>query len=301
MHRDVKIGLSLGILLVGIVGALFLRREPEKKNGPPDLKEPGKLDDIIASKQVKPHITGIDDTTDDPPSVKKESAKMKSKEGYQMTDLTKEDGALQRDLLNNRPPSAPDPISPPKPKSEQTKPENVAAQSPAHNGDWDTPNSQKAKAKSAEVATKDNQPTVKSQTHTIQPGDTLSSIAVRYLGSSTRYREIYEANRNVLKTPNSLPEGATLVIPASKAEVKGPASAMKQAPPKPPVTEEAPIDSTPRFAPSKPPFRPRGKSVTPERSSLLDKSPASEKPPRIEVDDTPVSPTEPDLPVVQPR
>jgi nucleoid-associated protein YgaU len=57
--------------------------------------------------------------------------------------------------------------------------------------------------------------------HTIHDGDTLESLAVRYLGDSQRAAEILELNRNVLSDPELLPIGMTIVIPP--AEPAGPA------------------------------------------------------------------------------
>ena len=51
--------------------------------------------------------------------------------------------------------------------------------------------------------------------HRIADGDTLSKLAERYLGRSERYLEIYNANRDVLASPDLLPIGATLRIPPS--------------------------------------------------------------------------------------
>ena len=33
MQRDMKVGMAVGVALIGIVGALFFRREPESKEG----------------------------------------------------------------------------------------------------------------------------------------------------------------------------------------------------------------------------------------------------------------------------
>jgi nucleoid-associated protein YgaU len=52
-----------------------------------------------------------------------------------------------------------------------------------------------------------------SVTHKIGDGDTLSGIAAKYLGRADRYLEIYNANRDVLKSPDLLPIGKTLKIP----------------------------------------------------------------------------------------
>ena len=52
--------------------------------------------------------------------------------------------------------------------------------------------------------------------HTIHDGDTLESLAVRYLGDSQRAAEILELNRNVLSNPELLPIGMTIVIPPAE-------------------------------------------------------------------------------------
>jgi nucleoid-associated protein YgaU len=49
--------------------------------------------------------------------------------------------------------------------------------------------------------------------HVVQEGETLFSLASRYYNDSTRFVELYQANREVLTTPEQLPEGAELVIP----------------------------------------------------------------------------------------
>jgi nucleoid-associated protein YgaU len=51
------------------------------------------------------------------------------------------------------------------------------------------------------------------RTHKIVDGDTLGALAERYLGSKDRRLEIYEANRNVLPSPELLPIGVVLKIP----------------------------------------------------------------------------------------
>ena len=51
------------------------------------------------------------------------------------------------------------------------------------------------------------------RTHKIVDGDTLFLLAKRYLGRRDRHRELFEANRDVLKTPDVLPIGVVLKIP----------------------------------------------------------------------------------------
>jgi nucleoid-associated protein YgaU len=55
-------------------------------------------------------------------------------------------------------------------------------------------------------------------------GDTLASLAKRYLGDAARAGEIFEANRDVLPSPDTLPIGAILRIPPRcPSEADGPA------------------------------------------------------------------------------
>lgn len=52
-----------------------------------------------------------------------------------------------------------------------------------------------------------------SRRHTVAQGDTLYKIAQRYYGSGAKWRDILEANRDVLKNENSVRPGMELRIP----------------------------------------------------------------------------------------
>jgi nucleoid-associated protein YgaU len=54
--------------------------------------------------------------------------------------------------------------------------------------------------------------TTETKTHTVRDGDTLRKLAERYLGDSSRFLEIYESNRQLLRSPEVLPIGARLSI-----------------------------------------------------------------------------------------
>ena len=56
-----------------------------------------------------------------------------------------------------------------------------------------------------------------SSIYTVKKGDTLNRIAKRELGSYNRWKEIYEANRDRLRSPNKLAIGMKLVIPGMSA------------------------------------------------------------------------------------
>jgi len=49
--------------------------------------------------------------------------------------------------------------------------------------------------------------------YTVQPGDTLSSIAQRFYGSPADWQSLYQANRSVIKNPNVIYPGEVLNVP----------------------------------------------------------------------------------------
>jgi nucleoid-associated protein YgaU len=51
------------------------------------------------------------------------------------------------------------------------------------------------------------------RTHVVAEGDSLTRISIRYYGSSNRWQDIYEANRDVLQGENALRPGQRLRIP----------------------------------------------------------------------------------------
>jgi len=60
------------------------------------------------------------------------------------------------------------------------------------------------------------------RTHKIVDGDTLEALAERYLGSAGRSAEIYEANRDVLPSPQLLPIATELKIPPRRSQSTSP-------------------------------------------------------------------------------
>lgn len=51
------------------------------------------------------------------------------------------------------------------------------------------------------------------QTYVVRPGDSLAKISIRFYGTSRRYMDIYNANRDILSSPSSIAVGQTLRIP----------------------------------------------------------------------------------------
>jgi nucleoid-associated protein YgaU len=74
--------------------------------------------------------------------------------------------------------------------------------------------------------------------YTVKRGQSLSIIALRTLGDSERYMEIYQANRDQLKSPDDLHPGMVLKIPAAE---KG---ATPSAPPKKSESTPAAVENS---------------------------------------------------------
>jgi nucleoid-associated protein YgaU len=53
----------------------------------------------------------------------------------------------------------------------------------------------------------------KARTHTVQKGDTLQSLSLKYYGTRSSWDKIYQVNRNVLASKDQLKIGQQLLIP----------------------------------------------------------------------------------------
>ncbi len=51
------------------------------------------------------------------------------------------------------------------------------------------------------------------KTYTVVRGDSLSKIAKREYGDMTKWRKIYEANKDVIDNPDLIEPGQNLIIP----------------------------------------------------------------------------------------
>jgi nucleoid-associated protein YgaU len=49
--------------------------------------------------------------------------------------------------------------------------------------------------------------------YTVKPGDTLSRISYQFYGDASQYKKIFDANRGILRDPNTISPGQELTIP----------------------------------------------------------------------------------------
>lgn len=186
MHRDAKLGLVLAILVMGFAAAFCC---PRQKRGDAS----GAMADL--------HLPQIDH------DLKARHAKV------------------------YLPPERPvEPVRPVEPifSTAKTDPQTATAPSISSAVADSPPPSDPAStaplawSQSSEQELDDAEETAPSATaqHVVAPGDTLSSIALKHLGSSTQYARLFEANRDLLSSPDALQIGMVLTIPGKEAPVR---------------------------------------------------------------------------------
>ena len=57
-----------------------------------------------------------------------------------------------------------------------------------------------------------------SRTYTVEKGDTLSHIAKAHYGKASKWRAIFDANRDILDDPDKIRPGQVLTIPDLEAD-----------------------------------------------------------------------------------
>lgn len=200
MEQRVKVAAAGGILLTGIVAALLFRRDPP----PPTPPAPGVSNDLIL-KRVDPSPGTRQGNLGTGPSMPGDP----QGNGRSATVLTP--------LGSSQPP-------PDLAKSYPGVP-------PSGNSRWGISMGQ---------VLPETAPSPPRQVHTVVDGDTLADLADRYLGSKERAWAIFEANRDVLSSPQVLPIGVDLKIPP--AESLPPSAVAPPASPLPGRLPMVPID-----------------------------------------------------------
>lgn len=240
MQRDVKLGLALGILVIGFAAAFCFPRQPsgEVAMNPAAGLKLAAVDEDIRQERRRTFV-GDELTPPEQPTLAPAID----------TDLPPLQTAAMRAQAAQR--SAPDPIRRDVPPPVEAPEIGSLAQ-----GSVATP----------VVETPVMEPAVE-EFYTVQSGDTLSAVASKTLGSARKFETIYDANRDVLATPNSLRIGMKLRIPQTVESVaKRSAEATIPVAQKlielPRRNEESPIDRRGMFSPVRPMQAKSGDSIT---------------------------------------
>ncbi len=202
MHQDQRIGLALGVLLVGACAAFFFRNETRTVSNAPRLHHAAELDERIAERSTRPYLKGIEaveasdrrrtrtidqGSTWDPLD---STVSKTSRERVPRGQFTDKDSDVQ-ELA---------PITVPN--------DHSVLSIPARDQDSTTDRA----GRQPDGATGDG------RTYVVQKGETLTSIATKMLGHPSRFHELFEANQDQLNDPNDLKLGMTLRIPRPRSE-----------------------------------------------------------------------------------
>lgn len=186
MHRDTQIGLAMAIVLIGFAAALCLPRESGRAAVPSLVKSAG-IDAEIGQLPVRSYL-GVEHPDAEPAS---------------------------RDI-GTSPASSPSPEIPVhgvhQVATANIKPSSTALEAAVGSGPGVVePSIAETLADTNHLA--DELSSTEQVYHVVEPGDTLSGIAQRYLGSVARYPEIFDANDDRLAGPHDLQPGMRLRIP----------------------------------------------------------------------------------------
>ncbi|MEW4527166.1 LysM peptidoglycan-binding domain-containing protein [Maioricimonas sp. JC845] len=196
MHSDQKLGIVLAILLIGFTAAFCFPRNPFNEAELLAVEEDLELDAEIQALPVRAYTS-----LDAPQSARRNPP-------AEEITITREEGPAGSNL------------------SETVAPPAIAVPSPVEigfevagfddDGESD-PSGPRPSGLNAPGTDGSSRSSSEPATYTVQYGDTLSGLSIRFLGTSRRYLEIYEANRDVLASPDDLRVGMKLRIPGKNS------------------------------------------------------------------------------------
>ena len=214
MHPDRKVGFAMGILLVGVIAALFFRNEPMILDELPSVTRERELNQQLRERDVAIYLEDDGDSgasessisDSDQPTLKDLLGDMHDRQpsiavpigvGAVTTDTNDIAAAKHDEPLKYAPPVVPDDD----PESRQAFAEDNSQTEPVEMFDLE------------DVTSEPTEPEIEYDEYTVQYGDTLSGIAERFLGSQRRYQELYEANKDRMSGPDRLQVGKAIRIP----------------------------------------------------------------------------------------
>ena len=233
MHPDKKVGLALGILLIGITGAFFFRNEvSEKDDDAQVLADIDKIDQRIRHRSGSPSPYLPSRTADGDRSM--DLANVPDSPIAGVIPMSPETSV-------SAPVPLPDPIRPideadsdrispvPFPAADITGLDAAMARSGATSGRVEKTAAKSQPAGKQATTNSTSMPgsvqagstvgglsqgaLTEPTLYEVQPGDTLTRISERMLGTHRRFRELFEANRDILETPDDLRPGMKLRLP----------------------------------------------------------------------------------------
>lgn len=228
MHTDRKIGFAMGILLIGIVAALFFRNEPLLETEVSGVRRERELNERLRERDVAVYLSepaeelGNADI-DEQPWTLRDVLRNMNERNKSLPSAVGSSAKVSRSELDGRPePSldgfrrvrdAPDEVAETNATTAESplierEPQQLPPLFPAAE-----PVAPAETQESASETTSGFQPPEDFEEYIVKFGDTLSGIAQKTLGSPNRYQEIYDANRDRMASPDRLDIGKSLRIP----------------------------------------------------------------------------------------
>ena len=183
MERDVKVGLVLGVLLVAVIAIVFFRRDNTTPSPP-----------LASAQQQEP-------SPDELPVIRNGPAPYHISADY-LRQLLQPRLAAERREPAEQPEAKPRAHEPAAISSRRQTASASSTESVLPSIQTPPPEPPQLRAAPRPGAE-----------YVVRPGDTLASIARAAYGSERYYRALYEANRDVLFSPNELPVGVLIRIP----------------------------------------------------------------------------------------
>ena len=240
MHQDQRIGLALGVLLIGACAAFFFRNETVEVSNSPRLQHAQELDDRIAERSTRPYLKGIEvveaaDRARTRTVADHQSEAEDVDEDHARGFWSPSDSTAGKKPAGSRKPRAS--LSETESDVEELDPIPVPGD---HTSNPDDGHRNETSTRQSATGSKSDAGPNEGATHVVQKGETLSSIAAKRLGSPNRYRELFQANQDQLNDVNDLKSGMTLRIPQSQTESHSKPLAIKA---RSTNADEAPIDN----------------------------------------------------------
>lgn len=220
MHPDRKIGFAMGILLIGIVGALFFRNEPLMVDHVPVVRREKVLNEQLRTREIAVYLE------DGASSESRLIPEQGEQPEWTLSELVRDLDARNDDVplpvgvpqsviradggraapLDDFRAVVPDGLPPGETDAGiNLDPIPLIAGQPEKRSE--------APGESVSVETPETDDESDFDEYVVEHGDTLSKIAEQHLGSPSRFQEIYEANRDRMATPDRLRVGESLRIP----------------------------------------------------------------------------------------
>jgi nucleoid-associated protein YgaU len=224
MQRDVKVGLVLGVLLVAVVAVVFFRRDDEDRDklaklmpAPDEVADRAR--EMLGPSPTDPYPVAPEYLADSWQSPKPpKSVRTPTPQRNKPADSAAPPDESSPNGVENKGDDA-------RSSAVLLPPEFGSARStPRPRSETGTIFGRPASSSTAKHSSGAGE-------YVIQPGDTLSQIASRFLGSAAAWNQIYEANRDELPDPENIPAGQTIRIPGA-AKVDRPVAKSSASPPR---------------------------------------------------------------------